>query len=250
MKRKNQVVFLTVLVFLTMPLLAQSWAPTDVTVSKTQSGFDIRVVKVTSLSAVLGQLCSRAEVRCDGVELTANLSVSPSRLSGSWENVIAELLDGAKLNYVVQPASSKNAIALLIQGRATGTDSPHSAVAEVNSWPTPDTPSAPNENVQSAFPSGELVSSPATGQESAAEAAPIGGSPMGDVGANGTPLTGGPIAENAEPAQYLPIPDNGRLIPTTPYHPEVLPFPDNGRLIPATQPDGSAAPYPLEVSPH
>jgi hypothetical protein len=249
-----QKMFLLGLVWLAMPLslLAQSLdSSSSFQIAKSGAVIKISVLRSSSLQEVLSRLCSGVPAKCSGLELTAQLSVSSSQIAGKWEEVIAKLLEGTRLNFVTQTAPSGGIPTLLIQG-PYAKDEP--AASRMSAAPAPDNqqvdqvadaavasnPAVQNSaDVPSKAESSVLNTGTSAPRGTVASFAPIQSLDSGAV--LPFPDAGGKMLPATEvQADYLPFPDNGKIMPVGHAGPEYLPFPDNGKIIPAKPPEGGS----------
>lgn len=227
-------------------------AATEVQIQRTASGFAVRIPNSTSLEAVLRGICGEANGRCDGLALTSQIMVSPSEIKGTWNEIVARLLEGTKLNYVAENPSAQATASLMIENQPRGEESrifPHEDVVVQN------TPAvADDSEIQNSVPVAEPASEPASNNVLARDPSTFNGRLTVPEAVPGSVLTGAAPPANPQLPQYLPFPDNGRPIPapTTRVQPEFLPFPDNGKPIPVDPNASPGAPYPgtQSTNPH
>lgn len=231
----------------------------QIQIQRAAAGFRVRIPTSTSLEAVLKGLCGEANGRCDGLALTSQIMVSPSEIKGTWNEIIARLLEGAKLNYIAESPSLQATASLVIESQPSGEESsipPHDdPMVQNTSAPSV----ADNSEIQNNIPASEMQSNIPVSES--ASVAVLGRDPSTfnrrltvPEAVPGSVLTGATPPANAELPQFLPFPDNGRPIPvpTTNAQPEFLPFPDNGKPIPVDPNSPPGAPYPgtQPTSPH
>src|SRR5256885_13010987 len=100
--------FLIIAVLLVMPMLASEGADpiSSFQISKIGPAIKIHVLRSSSLDQVLEGLCSRVGANCTGISLTSQFPISPLQIAGNWDEVIAKLLEGTRLNFVTQTVPS------------------------------------------------------------------------------------------------------------------------------------------------
>ncbi len=246
-------------------------AEPQVTVEYTPPHLTVKISEATDLHAVLAAVCAETQARCDLAPAAA--SVAPTTVTGTWGEVVTQLLRGWGLNYTIMPPVEGQAAQLVVLGPSPPATGPAAPALErprdFASGGTPgstpetrfDSPedgsrgSASMPGPQGAPPSGAAASgdqpstlageanragadhSEALGRSHAAEPAPA--TPSAPSGALGTPLW----AQIRPPAprgttMVLPFPDaqGNPIVVTIPTEPlKVFPFPG---------PDGQPVPIP------
>jgi hypothetical protein len=82
--------------------------PVGAVISVTSSGIKLIVTQPTDLGEVLVELCKVAAADCEGADLASASTVAPLTLSGRWDEVVAQLMEGSGLNYVsVSPSQGQ-----------------------------------------------------------------------------------------------------------------------------------------------
>lgn len=240
------------LAFLSAVAVAQmpvSGSASRVSVSLEGSVVRIQVASTTPLSQVLNTFCLEERIQCAGSEVLSAFSVAEMTISGTAEQVIANLLEGTGMNYSISRTASGVPSKLTLLGRAiAGTDSENEPVTSVHgdaqvaqhvdSEPTPFAePESAEESARSERVM-ELIFGGATPT--------AGGANIADTSAGNL---GGPIqGASSKVPEYLPFPDQfGNPIRTTPAAPATfLPFPDhNGNPIPVAPVPVHGPPFPL-----
>src|SRR5438105_13982768 len=133
-------------------------------ISKSGTTIRIHVLRTSSLDQVLEGLCSRVGANCTGISLTSQFPISPLQIAGSWDEVIAKLLEGTRLNFVTQTVPSTGISSLLVQGPYTKEEpasSRNSAVPSVADALTPEVDAAIDASVPSTPSSESYSPSPA-----------------------------------------------------------------------------------------
>lgn len=82
----------------------------------------IRVTQPTDLRTVLEEVCQRTQAQCTIAEQAAQVPVAPASLSGTWAEVISELLEGSGLNYASLDPGPSTPGRLLVQARRPATE--------------------------------------------------------------------------------------------------------------------------------
>lgn len=236
--RWTQITSLLVVSFLAAGAIAQSSSQTT-RISSNANKVTITVLQETDLRSVLDSLCREAKATCSGTEMAGAQKVSPMSASGTWSEVISELLEGTHLNYVTGAPSGDTPPQLLIQGVATAispvSPTQDQASQAVNVESATLQPPA-SEGPQMASSEGANNSAAAAPLSAAADNTYLPGAAFDMGGGTGVlpfpDANGKPIVLSAEPGRYLPFTDNGKPIPIpAPAQSNVLPFSDNGKPI-------------------
>jgi len=98
----------------------QARAP-RVTVEYVSPNIVLRVTKPTALRTVLEAICQGTGTRCELAPGVAQDEVAPITQSGLWSQVVAKLLEGSRLNYVVISPRPGGPGQLLVEQRETTT---------------------------------------------------------------------------------------------------------------------------------
>jgi len=216
----------------------------------------IHVTRSIPLSELLKSLCQTSHTQCEGTEATSSLLVAPMTVSGTWENVLASLLEGTQLNYSCIAASSSSPGSLVIQGRASRISTPVASPAPIETTTGQDI--GPSAQMVSTFSEnssndqGKNVAASATSSSDAATVAFSGEESGGMVDPHGLPVTassgsaieampdraGNPISVNLGGPTIEPMRDrNGNAIPVVIESQSYEPMPDkSGNLIPVNVP--------------
>jgi len=234
-----------------LPALGQQAAPVAVQIIDRDATIAVQTLQNASLTAVLEELCRQTRTDCEGTAAAANIELPPIHAVGTWEQVIANLMEGTNLNYAAMPATAASGARLLITARASSPEA---------SQPSSVTNRAPDGRV--AAPAGDSLNAGssaaaldtsaaqevAAAEDTTAELAPTQ-EPMAVAAASdsalpsaaprtsvnsgpATDLMGNPVLQYAGPA-YLPFPDgNGDFI-VADNQPTTSPFAgSNGNLSP------------------
>jgi hypothetical protein len=78
---------------------AQEAPAPGVAVEVVNSKVTLRVTQSADLHTVLEVLCQRTQTRCDLTPELAQATVEPTTISGTWKEVVAQLLEGESVNY-------------------------------------------------------------------------------------------------------------------------------------------------------
>jgi len=215
----------------------------------------IDVLKNTSLSIVLIDLCNRAKVACSGVDMLASDSVPPLVVEGEFLAIVRQLTEGTDVNFEYAHGTSQSPPRLTLLRRTRVAADPALL---------PDTQSHDAEHnvdhtieVLPANPLGvDAGAEPASTASLAGEAA-SSSKDQGSIGESALTLDvmkmyAGGYATAATPSEFLPFPgSDGQPIPSKTVKVEFLPFPDEfGRPIPVTPAKpGSPFPTPTDQQP-
>ena len=196
------------------------------------------VSEATPLSAVLDEICRQAGANCEGTQLAATMSVGRMTLSGEWDAVLAELLQGASLNYVSSPPNATQHGTLILQAASSAPSNGSSqSSAAAYQAPAPSAEPVTNpEPINVAMESPENPSSAATDAMPSLPARSAGFSNASAMGmSEGGGWGGGSRGSLAEGMQF---PDaTGRSAPKSSGEADVLAFPDStGRAMPQVAP--------------
>lgn len=234
-----------------LPALAQQAAPVAVQIIDRDATIAVQTLQNAPLTAVLEEFCRQTRADCEGTAAAADIELPPIHAVGTWEQVIANLMQGTNLNYAAMPATAASGARLLITARALPLEAsqpssvtnraPDGRVAPPAGDPlnagsseaAPDTPvaqpvaAAEDTNAELA-PTDEPTAVAAASDSTLPSAAPRTSVNSGTA----TDLMGNPVLQYAGPA-YLPFPDgNGDLI-VADNQPTTSPFADsNGNLSP------------------
>lgn len=258
------------LLLMAFPALAQQSAPVVVKVISEQATVAVQTSQSTPLTAVLEEFCRQTRTDCEGIDTAAKVELPPIDTRGTWEQVIARLMEGTDLNYAAMPATAASDARLLITGRALSPEAPQQASAadgtQRNEEPArsvssdlfnPDEADATADTSppQEEAPAEATAADVAPTQAGAAAAVPSETAPVGvatppqpgpPAPGTATDFMGNPVPSYSGPA-YSPFPDgNGNLIPAGNQPTTSSPFPDsNGNLAPVPkQPTPSSNPFP------
>jgi len=239
-----------------LPAWAQP-APVAVQIIERDDTVAVQILQTAPLTAVLGEFCRQTHADCEGADAAANIELAPINVVGSWEQVMAKLMEGTHMNYVAMPATAASGARLLITGRALSLEAPQatSIANATRSDGSTVSSSGISLNADSTGAAGEdsIASPVAAAEDTGAELAPVQEpvvatapsdtsplattpSPRGSVhSGTATDLMGNPVPQYAGLA-YFPFPDgNGELIAASNEPTTWSPFPDsNGSLIPAS----------------
>jgi hypothetical protein len=234
----------------------------DVTVTGNNAQVAIQIMQKTDLQSVLSALCAQTHYECDVPAEAAQVSIAAISFNGSWDEVIAKVLEGTNLNYASIPGKEGEAGKLLIQVGSSAPLSTVSPMATLATLPAGSGSSAqstgPNDmttvqqqNTEAGAASGTSVQS--LDAEAASSAEPPSGMAFTPfAGADGKPLA--VSIDRQAGAAFAPFPGpDGKAIPVvTNERPAFLPFPDeHGRPIPMppAAPPGTVTPNPLPPTP-
>jgi hypothetical protein len=97
-----------------------------VSVKSAGSALTVRITGPTTLRAVLEAVCEQAEARCELQPGAAEVPAQPGDLSGTWSQVVDELLKSSGISYAATPQAPGRAAYLFVEapgdshsGRAT-----------------------------------------------------------------------------------------------------------------------------------
>jgi len=229
----------------------------NVLVTVTPNGASVLVLHETDLKSVLSSICKQEKFSCQLEGMVLNSPVAPGFIQGSWQEILGQLLEGTKVNYVfLQPGSHVlGSLFLSPQSVVTANTQVYGAAASVlpSRRSVPDTESAGNHQ-PTARPESSVEEQPSDASSSVVPFNAQQPSAMGGFNgeeANYAPFPdadGRPMLVNVtnQPTPYLPSPNaDGSLIPTPPISPaQYLPFPDaNGNPIPAPPVSNMPTPY-------
>ena len=99
--KASGVIYSLVLTVASGAVAVQAQGTSVVAVSQTANHLQVTVGKPISLREVLDQFCSQTNAQCLGTQQAGGIVVSPQVFVGDWRKVVATVLDGADLNYVV-----------------------------------------------------------------------------------------------------------------------------------------------------
>lgn len=256
---------------LTALLIVSSWISAGfgqqqtVLVKRSGRSFVLTVTGAQTLGGVLDAFCREAGAACEGTANASSVQVSGSRYSGSWSEVIAQLMSGSHANYVAVEASSSQPARLIIsrEVQVKGPEPGESSVSEASpqvaavSLPAAQLNSAPAQEVASSSTDSPVVeSSGGSNAPDGPAAAELGTSGPGEesispfsINGHGIPVTqesergASPFSQNGQP-----IPPNDTEVPAG-----ASPFVDNrGNPIQPTEPgqQNHPGPFPLTTKPH
>ena len=239
-----------VLAFL-LPASAQPAAPVAVKIIYSDATIAVQTLQNAPLTAVLEEFCRQTRTDCEGTGAAANIELPPINAVGTWEQVIANLMEGTNLNYAAMPATTASGARLLIAARARTLETPQPA--SVTNRADGRVPSSAGDSLNAGSSGAALDTSGAqevaAAEDTTAELGPIQEpiaasvasdaasintatlSPLNSVNSGvATDLTGNPVPHYAGPADF-PFPDgNGNPI-VADHQPTSSPFADpNGNL--------------------
>lgn len=261
------------------PIRAQQPLRAGVRVSSDGANITLRTTQNGPLSDILREFCNHTSTVCEGMDGTAGMKLPPVIVIGTWEQVVAKLMEGTGLNYVAILPTVTTGGRLLVTGHALSLDaSPQTATASGGASCLPQAVSGLGGQVPSDCASSLNLGLGSQNPSSAPDGAFSTPQPPTDVAASGGAMpsfaspsrpTAGPgqgddamqpIAEYSLPAA-LPFPDSsGHPIPLSDEPPTFLPFPDShGSPIPISAgpnlpqylpfPDGHGNPMPVSELP-
>ena len=231
------------------PIRAQP--ESGVTVFQTGSHIKVSVQRPIPLGDVLNELCRRTNADGSGTQQAMSLTVPAREVSGDWRQVLAVLLDGADLNYVVGQPSGSSGGKLNIVGVISNLATPAHQSRPI------DRAASSNQHKDVAQPSSDVFALPATttamtesspeagALATSADAAPIPASLQPSEGAAAPSKLSGASTERST-GRVLPFPDSfGNPIPATNQTAEYLPFPGpDGKPIPISNQPAQYLPFP------
>jgi hypothetical protein len=226
-----------------------------VSVSFSDTTLSIKISKSTKLVDVVAAVCATAHLECDVHQGALQQEIAPQSIQGGWQGTIAQLLNGAKVNYVVIPPSSSSSGSLLVSQASV--DASSTARSSQSPSPTFTASEPPPESEQDeqavAGPSAPAAEESASTTSSPSEPMPTAGPesslPSGMAYSPFPDAHGNPVAMEAtnEPMQYSIFPDaHGNAVPSEPSNEPLAYgiFPDsNGNPVPAQPPTGEGLEY-------
>ena len=84
----------------------------------------VRVERSAGLSAVLERVCTQTGAQCEGAERAGNGWVGRVTVTGDWNGVVSNLLEGTGLNFITTSEEPGAPARLVILGTATTADKP------------------------------------------------------------------------------------------------------------------------------
>ncbi len=253
-----------------IPAWAQQTAPVAVKVIYEHATVAVQTSQNIPLTAVLEEFCRQTRTDCEGTAAGAKVELPPVNAQGSWQQVIAELMEGTGLNYAAMPATAASEARLLITGRVLSPEAPQQVAnrtTESNGRAASGLSDPVNADDE-ASPDTSIPQPDAAAEDAAADVAPSQGgvaataavdttSPDTRVSSRAgsaapgaaTDFMGNAVPPYSGPA-YSPFPDgNGNLIPAGNQPITSSPFPDsNGNLMPVPkQPAPNGNPFPRSL---
>jgi hypothetical protein len=269
-RRSGLVTGWVALLLLLLPALpAEAQRPAGVGVKVVSDGPTVSVEtdQKGRLTAVLEEFCQDTRTTCEGTAAAGEIELPPTQVFGTWEQVVHQLMDGTRLNFVAMPPTTASGGRLVVIGPAVSSDAtrqmvnaasqatcpPESSAGPAGQFPSncaggnslgfgrqseAPAPYAPTSSLQP--PSTAATSDEATPSVTADSGFPAVSTASGDGSMQ-------PLAGPASGAG-LPFPDSqGQAISPSTEPPAFLPFPDsNGKPIAiSNQPNPSPSmPFP------
>jgi len=110
-----------VVVTLSFTAHAMAAAGARVTVEYAPPTLAVQVIEPTDLRTILEAICQRTGVRCQIASSAAEIMVPPLSLTGRWNEVLGQLLEGTQLNYASMASGPFGPGLLLVEARSPGT---------------------------------------------------------------------------------------------------------------------------------
>jgi len=219
----------------------------NVSASQVESKTSLTITRPTSLSTVLDNLCRQTKAECLGLQQATSIVVSPQVFAGDWRKLVADLLDGTGLNYMLVTGLASPQSRLEILGKPS--DPEPTANAPAGTDPARPRSLPLDRSALRADQSEERATELAVQPDTASvDEAPL---PTGNANAAPEPAQGATFdrpVENAAASsnRFLPFPDSfGNPIVATDLAPQYLPFPGpDGRPIPVSNVPMPFLPFP------